>query len=578
MKKLFFLFAALFVCTLSTFAYDFEKDGIYYNILNGDSVEVTSGSNSDSVTIPATVEYDNTTYRVTSIGYSAFSDCSSLTAVIIPNSVTSIGYEAFKRCSNLTSITIPNSVTSIGAGAFYRCSSLTAVTIPNSVTSIGNYAFFHCSSLTEVTMGNSVTSIGENAFYYCSSLTEITIPESVTSIGLAVFSNCSNLETIIVEIGNSTYHSADNCLIETATKTLLTGCKNSIIPADGSVTSIGENAFYYCSNLTEITIPESVTTIGSSAFWGCSNLTSITIPNSVTTIDYYAFRDCSKVAYITSRASTPPTTVYNAFSGVPTGAEVIVPCGAAPSYRVATGWTGFQYVNEDFVYDFNVTTNDEDGGLVQIIQEPSCSQAAIIKALPMDGYVFKAWSDGNTKSMRQITVEEDINLVAYFMAIDGSEGTEETGGVTVNPADNSVTFTWPSVGGAVTYVFTIYADAAQTDRICTLTCNAMGQLVNISFPRKKLAATQEGALLNFTIDGLDESTTYTYTLDSYDEDDELIVSHAGSFTTQTSETAGVETLLHSVSKTRKVFENGTIYIVKPNGERYLVDGRRVSTM
>ncbi len=170
--------------------------------------------------IPETVTYQGTTYSVTSIGTSAFQNCSSLTSVTIPNSVTSIGASAFQNCSSLTSVTIPNSVTSIGNYAFTYCSSLTSVTIPNSVTSIGNYAFRDCSSLTSVTIPNSVTSIGWEAFKNCSSLTSVTIPNSVTSIR--------------------------------------------------------SSAFYNCSSLTSITIPNSVTSIGSSAFYGCDGLTSVT--------------------------------------------------------------------------------------------------------------------------------------------------------------------------------------------------------------------------------------------------------------------------------------------------------------
>ena len=112
-------------------------------------------------------------YGVTSIGYGAFSYCSSLTSVDIGNSVTSIGEEAFRGCSSLTSVAIGNSVTSIGDWAFSYCSSLTSVDIPHSVTSIGDDAFRSCSSLTSVDIGNSVTSIGGWAFSGCTSLTTV---------------------------------------------------------------------------------------------------------------------------------------------------------------------------------------------------------------------------------------------------------------------------------------------------------------------------------------------------------------------------------------------------------------------
>ena len=173
--------------------------------------------------------------------------------------------------------------------------------IPNdgSVTSIEGGAFSDSSGLTNITIPDSVTSIGRCAFFGCSGLTSITIPNSVTSIGYRAFSDCSGLTSIIVEPGNSMYHSEGNCLIETASKTLIAGCKNSVIPNDGSVTSIGDYTFSGCSGLTSITIPDSVTSIGRSAFSGCSGLTSITIPNRVRSIGDWAFSGCRSLTSIT---------------------------------------------------------------------------------------------------------------------------------------------------------------------------------------------------------------------------------------------------------------------------------------
>ncbi|MDD7405537.1 MAG: leucine-rich repeat protein [Bacteroidales bacterium] len=272
------------VATIAT-AHDFEVDGIYYNDNCDGTVSVTYKGSSyneytneytGDVTIPSSVTYSGTTYSVTSIGDKAFGECSGLTSVSIPNSVTSIGNYAFAFCSGLTSVTIPNSVTSIGKGDFKGCSGLTSVTIPNSVTSIGDKAFEDCSGLISVTIPNSVTSILGNAF-----------------------AGCSGLESIVVESGNSKYDSRDNCnaIIETATNTLLAGCKNTTIP--NSVTSIGYRAFRGCSGLTSVTIPNSVSSIGDSAFSGCSGLTSVTIPNSVSSIGDFAFSGCSGLTSVT---------------------------------------------------------------------------------------------------------------------------------------------------------------------------------------------------------------------------------------------------------------------------------------
>ena len=163
-----------------TFAHDIEvvnSDGvtIYYVWMNnntelavsykGSTYESYNNEYSGNVVIPSSVEYNGNSYSVTSIGGSAFGDCTDLTSVTIPDGVTSIEKFAFLNCSSLTSVTIPNSVTTFGESAFYNCTGLTSIEFPNSVTEIDGGAFSGCIGLTSITIPNSVTYIGDEAFY-----------------------------------------------------------------------------------------------------------------------------------------------------------------------------------------------------------------------------------------------------------------------------------------------------------------------------------------------------------------------------------------------------------------------------
>lgn len=205
MKKELLLFVMLVLPMLAS-ADAVEINGIYYNLVSkANHAEVTSHPNkySGSVVIPEKVIYEGVEHSVMSIGDRAFSDCSNLTFVTIPNSVTSIGKDAFKSCSGLTSITIPNSVKTISDGAFFNCSNLTSVKIPSSVTYINSTTFYHCSGLTSITIPNSVWGIGSLAFQGCSSLTSVTIPNSVKYIYSGAFAECTSLTSITIGTGVS---------------------------------------------------------------------------------------------------------------------------------------------------------------------------------------------------------------------------------------------------------------------------------------------------------------------------------------------------------------------------------------
>ena len=182
----------------------------------------------------------------------------------------------------------------IGARAFSG-STVKSVRMGGDVAYIGAEAFAY-SELSEVTIGAGVTEIGANAFSYCPDLLEAVIPASVTVIGSGAFSHCRGLERLAVASGNRHYSSEGNCLLTRDGKTLIAGCKMSVIPA--GVTAIGNGAFEGCATLTGISIPSGVNSIGIEAFMQ-SGITGIVIPEGVTRIEARAFAYCPELVTIT---------------------------------------------------------------------------------------------------------------------------------------------------------------------------------------------------------------------------------------------------------------------------------------
>lgn len=406
------LLVASILLSATAHAYDFEVDGIYYNIINGNQAEVTSVDNNwetqdytGDVIIPATVTHNGATYSVTVIG-AAFEYCESLTSVTIPNSVTTIGDCAFISCSGLTSIEIPNSVTTIGIQAFSGCKKLTSVTIPNSVMTIGDNAFEECTSLDTLNFcasycddfnnspfpdltisilnieGNvhripanfvknltelkninipNVSYIGSRAFYGCTGMTSISIG-IVNSIEIDAFSGCTSLDTLNFHDNNyySEYYYLSGRFSSISTINIysqripnllasgMTGLKNLNIY--NSVKEIGEGAFDGCTGLTSVFLPNSVTTIGYCAFSECTGLTEIIIPNSIKTIGDYAFLNCNNLK-----------TIYLTGDGEWTAGELP---NTATTLYIDNGITGVKGMKEKptDVFSFSVTppTCDEN--------------------------------------------------------------------------------------------------------------------------------------------------------------------------------------------------------------------------
>ena len=262
------------------------------------------------------------------IGASMFANRSDFVRLEIPKGVTTIKGGAFANCPNLTEIIIPASVTNIDSSSFDRCPKLEGIQVSasntvyhssgncliktsskelllgcktsiipgdGSVTKILRGSFDYCIGLEKIIISNGVTTVADYAFNGCTGLKEIVIGSSVTSISKWAFDKCSGIESIEVLEGNTVYHSSGNCLIETSIKTLVLGCQNSVIPDDGSVTTLVYPAFVGRLGLVEIVIPDSVTTINSEAFRECADLKRVIIGSGVTRIGYTAFTGCNSL-------------------------------------------------------------------------------------------------------------------------------------------------------------------------------------------------------------------------------------------------------------------------------------------
>ena len=513
------------------------NDGINNHLIGISGVTSIGRSAFHNCSSLASVEIGDS---VTSIDDWAFSSCSKLTSVTIPNSVTSIGEYAFRDCISLTSVVIGGSVTSIGEGAFSSCHKVTNIevsadntayqsidgnlytkdgntliqyavgktattfTIPDGVTSIGTYAFSGCSSLTSVVIGNSVTSIGDRAFQFCYSLTSVVIGDNVTSIGDWAFSNCGRLMSIEVSVDNATYQSIDGNLYTKDGTTFIQytiGKKANSFTIPNSVTSIGGWAFSNCRSLTSVVIPDSVTSIGNGAFSSCSSLTSVTLGTSVKVIEKNAFEWCEAIETITCYSMRPPTVNNGAFEDLDYSTIVYVPADYLNTYKMHDFWG---------IYD-----------------------------------------------VRPI----------------GASKTETTE-VKVEPTENTAEVAWPAVSGAATYELVIKDKGGNV--ICTLIFNAQGQLTQIAFnaPSRNNAPQQtQAAGFSFTVTGLEEGTSYDLTITSKDNNGGTLDTKTVSFTT-TGEPQGIEDVLSDQVQCTKVIREGQILILR--GEKvYSLTGQEV---
>lgn len=302
------LILSVFFTTLLAGAYDFESNGIYYNILSKEArtVAVTAGDRiannySGEVEVPAIVSHEGTAYMVSAVDIRAFGYCYDLEKVSLPETVLTVGQSAFLYCEALKEVTFSEGLQIIEPHAFDNCISLQKISFPSTLQLISEQAFTDCESLADINFGSksSLELISVEAFARCKSLTNVTLPASLTFCGERAFLYCSNLEAISVASANEKFSSFEGVLYN-KDFTEVVECPGALtsVTLKETVTKIQPSAFYGCFNLKEVAFPSSLEAIGGWAFFGCLALQEISLPESVKTIGAAAFKNCAAITEV----------------------------------------------------------------------------------------------------------------------------------------------------------------------------------------------------------------------------------------------------------------------------------------
>ena len=372
-----------------------------------------------SLTIPASVQ---------EIGANAFEKMTALTTVTFAeNSVLArIGNAAFTGCSKLTAIDLPDSVTELGTGVFKSCSKLATVDLPAALKTLPAQTFYSCSALKPFTLKEGLESIADQAFYGCSYLTEITFPASLRTFGTGVFTNCTRLSSVVFHKDTQISDIPSGLFVKcTALKsftfpatisvlnggvfTNCTGLANIVI--EGPITKIPDNMFTNMTGLTSFTIPETVTEIGANAFAGCAKLASITIPASVTKIGDQAFAGCASLKTITIPDGV--TKISDKAFASCTGLETItLPAGLTEigvgAFRNCTALTGI--VIGDKVTTIGDLAFENCTALASVV----FAEGSVIENLGSSPYIESAIFR-NTTALKSIVLPNSVKVIGAYL-------------------------------------------------------------------------------------------------------------------------------------------------------------------
>ncbi|MBO6306552.1 MAG: leucine-rich repeat domain-containing protein [Paludibacteraceae bacterium] len=582
---------------------------------------------------------------LTSICANAFHGCYNLQSVVLPDSVTTVGAYAFQECTRMTRVDLGKGIKTIDTQAFIFCTALQRVRWSDCLESIGDMAFYNCTNIGDTvffpktfkTMGwgafgsenyNSDSKVmvweaihaddfvkyasdvpgechfsyiifGDSVEYIPNSLCKymyndsIKLPETVKAIGASAFTNCSRLQKIHIPEG-----------VTSIGASAFAGCKKLkqlVLPA--GLQEIPEQLCNLCEALDSVRLPAGLTIIPQKAFTGCTALRSIKIPNSVTNIGNNAFSNCplDTVVFPTS-LNVLGDGVFNQLNLTTSPKHLVL-----NDKLVATGMSTFANWNdlETIVIGKNMSILGQDCFLGDsLVKDITCyaAQPPLIYDATFGGVPDTAVLHvlaGSVAAYKAAQYWSRFRIVA----LDKEDIVQKS--VTVDPAETTADFTWPTDSAAHSYQIDIYKDGVV---FCKLTLGARGQLLGINFiaPDGRNARTANAPMTNelpsalsFKVTGLESASRYTYILSVLNEEGTPLHVYVGEFATTGYDgelrfdgneviptppvipsysdiipAAGVENLQEDELQPAKVFRNGQIILLRHN-KAYTLQGQEV---
>ena len=331
------------------------------------------------------LEYSGGLWTAYNYWMPAMEDCMRLDTVYVGEHVKYLPKKLFADCDSLRCVVMGDSVHTVDSGAFGSSPRIDSVRVSPSLRVLGASAFA-AAAIQRIDLPDGLQYIGGGAFAQCHNLVEIMMPNTVDYLGHSCFFSCTQLQH--VRLSNS-------------------------------LTRLPNDCFSYCSSLSDMDFGTGLEVIGEMAFYQCQSLTDIDLPASLDTLMEMCFSVCP-IASVTLRSTTPPVTVNRVFSYSQSNAiPVYIPCGTLAAYQVAPTWSNFTNLIETMPYTLAVMSDDETMGSAEVTSPGTCTDLAVITALPTQGFRFVSWNDGDITNPRSVMLTHDTVFTALFEALDG---------------------------------------------------------------------------------------------------------------------------------------------------------------